>query len=71
MKSQSVYFVVMKGTFHRHAAPAQALVEVLLSAVQLTCVKLHEPGQKGIGWVPNDEGWDDDETCVNTGRARV
>lgn len=50
---------VAEGAFHYHVAPAQAGDEVLLLAVQLLCVGLHESGLEGVSCVSNDEGIDD------------
>lgn len=66
-----VYPDAAKGTLNSHTSPAQAVVKVLLSAVQLPHVWHHKPGQEGVGWFTTDEGKENDvATTANTGNPR-
>lgn len=51
-----MYLEVTEGMLDGHVAPAEAVIQVFFPAVQVPYLGLHEPGEKSVCPVPNDEG---------------
>ncbi|KYO34371.1 hypothetical protein Y1Q_0007642 [Alligator mississippiensis] len=61
-ESPLAHLAAAEGVLYHHVAPAQAVVGVLLPAVQLPHLRLHKPGQEWASQVLDNEGRDDNVT---------